>query len=139
MKRQVRRGVFESNSSSTHSLQICTKEEFDKWKNGEILLDYWNDEFVYISTLSYLTDEEKDDVKKSYEKRKQKYWKNWDELSEEEKEELYQKAINDKKDYEGLKTYREYFYSYDLETFERSYTSPSGDKLVIFGKYGYDG
>ena len=29
MKRKIRRGVFETNSSSTHSLTICTEEEFE--------------------------------------------------------------------------------------------------------------
>lgn len=35
--KQVRLGVFETNSSSTHSLVICTKEEYEKWKSGELL------------------------------------------------------------------------------------------------------
>lgn len=29
MKRQIRRGVYETNSSSTHSLTMCSKEEFE--------------------------------------------------------------------------------------------------------------
>ena len=33
----VRANIFETNSSSTHSLVMCTKETLDKWKNGEIL------------------------------------------------------------------------------------------------------
>lgn len=28
---QVRQGVFETNSSSTHTLTICSKDDFDKW------------------------------------------------------------------------------------------------------------
>jgi hypothetical protein len=28
---QVRQGVFETNSSSTHTLTICSKNDFDKW------------------------------------------------------------------------------------------------------------
>jgi hypothetical protein len=27
---QVRQGVFETNSSSTHTLTICSKDDFDK-------------------------------------------------------------------------------------------------------------
>ena len=41
MKRQIRRGVYETNSSSTHSLTMCSKEEFEQWKNGELLFDKW--------------------------------------------------------------------------------------------------
>lgn len=33
--RQVRRMTFETNSSSTHSLTMCTKEEYDNWKKWE--------------------------------------------------------------------------------------------------------
>lgn len=36
MKRQIRMGVWETNSSLCHSLTMCTKEQFEKWKNGEI-------------------------------------------------------------------------------------------------------
>lgn len=35
MKRQVRRGVFETNSSSTHSLTMCMKSDYNRWNNGE--------------------------------------------------------------------------------------------------------
>ena len=34
MKRQIRKGVFETNSSSTHSLTICLKSDFDRWNRG---------------------------------------------------------------------------------------------------------
>lgn len=37
MKRQIRRGVFETNSSSVHSLTMCTSSDYDKWKNGELV------------------------------------------------------------------------------------------------------
>ena len=30
MKILVRRGIFETNSSSVHSLTMCTKSDFDK-------------------------------------------------------------------------------------------------------------
>ena len=38
MLRVIRRGVFETNSSSTHSLTLCKQEEYDKWESGELLL-----------------------------------------------------------------------------------------------------
>ena len=41
MKRQIRRGVYETNSSSTHSLTMCSEEEFEQWENGELLFDEW--------------------------------------------------------------------------------------------------
>ena len=46
MKRNVRFGVFETNSSSMHSLTIVSKEEFDKFKRGELIWDNCCDELV---------------------------------------------------------------------------------------------
>lgn len=50
MKRQIRRGVFETNSSSTHSLTMCTESDFEKWLNGELVWSRWNDELVPITS-----------------------------------------------------------------------------------------
>ena len=38
--RQIRIGVFETNSSSTHTLVVCTDEELEKWKKGEMVYNY---------------------------------------------------------------------------------------------------
>ena len=38
---QVRKGVFETNSSSTHSLVMAVQSEFDKWENGELYYCEW--------------------------------------------------------------------------------------------------
>lgn len=43
---QVRNGVFETNSSSTHSITMCTKEEFQRWKNGKLLYARYDEKFV---------------------------------------------------------------------------------------------
>ena len=34
--KKIRFGVFETNSSSTHTLCMCTKEEYKKFKKGEM-------------------------------------------------------------------------------------------------------
>lgn len=36
MKMTIRSGIFETNSSMTHSLVIGTKEDFQKWEAGEL-------------------------------------------------------------------------------------------------------
>ena len=46
MKICVRRGVFETNSSSVHSLCICSADDYDKWKNGELLYDFYNEALI---------------------------------------------------------------------------------------------
>ena len=48
---QIRRGVFETNSSSTHSITICTRDEYDKWKKGEFILDDYRDKLVTIDDM----------------------------------------------------------------------------------------
>ena len=39
MKVKVRKGVFETNSSSTHSLTMCLGTDFDEWKKGNMAFD----------------------------------------------------------------------------------------------------
>lgn len=39
MKINIRSNVFETNSSSVHTLCICTEDEYEKFKNGELLYD----------------------------------------------------------------------------------------------------
>ena len=41
MKTQIRRGVFETNSSSVHTLAITTSTDWDRFEKGELLMkDY---------------------------------------------------------------------------------------------------
>jgi len=96
--KQVRLGVFETNSSSTHSLTMCAKEDYDKWVNGQLFLTE-NSKFV------------------------------------------------ERKDYEGRgeyeddpRSYEEWLCSnYYLTAFNSTHTTPKGEVVVAFGRYGYDG
>ena len=49
MRIQIRKGVFETNSSSEHTISIVKKSDFDKWKNGEL----------YAQRLTKVTEYEK--------------------------------------------------------------------------------
>lgn len=40
MKTQIRNGVFETNSSSTHTLSLYSKEEWNAFRSGEAFMDY---------------------------------------------------------------------------------------------------
>ena len=116
MKRTVRLCTFETNSSSVHTLQILTKDDYDKWKNGGYL-DKWNNEV-------YSKEEVLDMIK--------------NDLSEEEFKEIisYDKEKLDRE----IKEWE--FYSYETyggpyyEDYEKSFTTPSGDNMVAFGYYG---
>ena len=63
MKRQIRRGVFETNSSSVHSLTMCMESDFNKWVVGELVWSRWGDELVPIT----------DEIKKSMEEHEREY------------------------------------------------------------------
>lgn len=63
MKRQIRRGVFETNSSSVHSLTMCMESDFNKWVAGELVWSRWGDELIPIT----------DEIKKSMEEDEREY------------------------------------------------------------------
>jgi len=65
MKIQIRQNVFETNSSSTHSITICTKDQFYAWKNGELLFKRWDEVFVEYDE-SLLIDPEDNYYEKDY-------------------------------------------------------------------------
>lgn len=43
---QIRRNIFETNSSSVHTLTLCSQEDFNKWKQGELIWDWDAEELV---------------------------------------------------------------------------------------------
>lgn len=60
-------------------------------------------------------------------------------MSESAKEKYYTKYAKENNIVdEDAKTYEEWQYYGNLETFVNRYTSKSGDKIVAFGKYGCD-
>lgn len=139
--KQIRSGVFETNSSSTHSLTICTAEEFEKWKSGELLFDRYDE---CLTERKSIIDVNIEEAKDYYNSTKGQYWKDWDQLSDKERDQYYNNYADSKRrqsddDYRYQK-YQDWCYGYgSLEYFTQSYTSPNGDKLIAFGKYGYDG
>lgn len=139
--RLIRSGVFETNSSSTHSLTICTEEEFEKWKNGEMWYDYDNERLLK-KEIKITIDEEASKAKYIASHPKGYFYKTWEDLSDEEIKHWHESYLKSEKakiesnyDYQ---TYDQWYYHSDLETFTQKYTSPSGDKLIAFGKFGYN-
>lgn len=59
--KQIRKNVFETNSSSTYSLTMCSEEEYEKWKREELIYDRWKGDLIEI------TDEIKQYRKDTYE------------------------------------------------------------------------
>lgn len=116
MKRQIRFGVFETNSSSTHSLTMTSSEEFNKWSSGKLY--YWDRGF-------YTREECIQELKK------EPWFKdaNWE--NEKEVNEIFLD--------ERILTYEDFFENFDYEIFCDSYITPSGEEVVAFGYFGYDG
>lgn len=117
MKRVVRRGVFETNSSSVHSLTMCSDEEWKAWERGERL--WYEDKLITI-------DEFKDDIRR---------WKHGDidHMTEDE----WKKLCDDCGAYtfESIDNYIERCY---YEWFDQTYTTPKGEIIHAFGYYGHD-
>ena len=144
--RQIRRNVFETNSSSTHTLAICTEDEYKDWQNGKLLFNKWKETF--IKNTIKITKQGREEAERCYNQYKGKYYKDWSELTDAEREEYtynhiaqqrrQEKSLSFEED--GL-TYQEFMQNCNndgLETETSHYTSPSGDKLVITCAYGYN-
>lgn len=125
MKRTIRRGVFETNSSSVHSLTMCSNEEYSKWKSEECL--YWEEEGVF-DTKENIINELKN--KRCSWVNKELYYPNTDWNDEDSVYDVF----ND----EGIQTMKEYFDNGDYETFNNTYTTPNGEVVHAFGYYGHD-
>ena len=93
MKIQIRRGLFETNSSSVHSITIVPESEIDKWRKGELFYSYDDEKLIPISEIE-----------------------NYD-----------PDCVSNFEDFGD-----------EYEIFFENYTSPSGDKIVAFGYYGYN-
>lgn len=122
MKKQIRMGVFETNSSMTHALTICTKEEYDKWKNGETLLDRFYNYNKKDKQFITMDAEKIQKLKADYDEKSKKWYDTFEEFLSSE----------------GIDTYNEYDNDYCFEHFEETFTTPSGDEMVAFGYYGHD-
>lgn len=134
---QVRQGVFETNSSSTHSITIVPQSDFDKWKNGEVYLNdgWWSDEINDPNkNKTFLTVDEAVNLVKAW---NDVYGDDDDDavdydsmgiLEKEEKIKVYE-----------IYTFEDYFSKSWLENYKEHYTTEHGDDIVAFGYYGYDG
>lgn len=97
---QIRQGVFETNSSSTHSICICTEEDYQKFRSGEKLFDTYGDCLV-----------DKEQAEKDTESWGHRYVNSIYDISQD---------------------------WYNTGSFDEHFTTPSGDKMAVFGVYGYN-
>ena len=99
-------------------LTIVDEGEFKKWEDGEVLYKENNEDFI--------TREEAINELKNSKWNKDKDFNDEDIVNE--------LLIN-----EGYYTTEQFWENSELEYFEEKYTSKSGDKIVVFGRHGYEG
>ena len=107
---QVRVGTFETNSSSTHSLVITTEDIFQQFKKGKLVYCQWDD--GPFKEGEFYPKEEVDAYADEHEDDFEEY---------------------------NFQTFEEMFEESCLESYEKHFETPHGDKMVAFGNYGYDG
>lgn len=112
MTTQIRIGVFETNSSSTHSLVVCTREEYDKWNSGELY--YLEDTWGLPDTL------------------KQEF-KNKKFITGEDKALLERNDIDES----FITSFKDWGSDYEQDT--TIYRTKSGEELLIRSYFGYNG
>ena len=122
MKNQIRKSVFETNSSSVHSLTMCSGDEWDRWVNEEIYFDKVKQRFVGENQF----------VLKA--RKCQSYEEAWGLSLSDRENEFYEDC------YHRYLTYDEFNdYSYiSNDTFHESYITAKGETVIAFGYYGYD-
>ena len=124
--KQIRRGVFETNSSSTHSLTMMMKSDYKRWENeGLYLFDGYGYGWEFNKPIHghlYTTDEVIG-FAKTY-----KYFDDIDEYD------LDYDMINEM----GFVSWDDEGSEY-LEGFYEEFVTPAGETVVAFGEYGYDG
>ena len=110
----IRNGLFETNSSSVHSLTMTSGANYDKWADGDVVYDENENEFITL-----------DEAKARYKILEGNYSDN-DELADLLREEYVYT-------FETYDTAHEYY-----ETFSDSYITENGERVVAFGYYGHD-
>lgn len=120
---KVRRGVFETNSSSTHTMTMCDDDTYTKWMNNEI---YWdNDNDVLVKE-----DEMFAEIAESY---------GDDAVTElkamrEQSEETFLDSLAEYS-YYTRKSFRE---AHTYEHFHDKFVTAGGETVHTFGWYGED-
>lgn len=146
--KQIRRSVFETNSSMTHSLVICENGEYDKWlssydcdlKDGDSKDNYYLFN-IGSNSFKFYKEAIKENIKQIYKDFENGY------LNDDITEEDIKEYVNGNKSlsefevdiYDYWVTEEEFndiYYWCERDDFE--YTTKSGDKLTGFCYYGHD-
>ena len=134
MKKSVRNGVFETNSSSVHSMVVMSEEMLEKWKTP-------NNYLIQKGNLSTY----------GIDNKKYKKLPDAQVVSQEEAIKIIKSLYGDRFDFSncddidrelndlcGISSYDDWgsgdFYEFD----DCSFTTEHGDKVIALAYYGYD-
>ena len=144
-KIQIRQCVFETNSSSTHSITMVDKSDFDSWKKGATLFNEEGDKQflpfdeamkhnLKIIQKDYLDGE---DLPQSF---IEAYKESKSLLSSIDDCDELNLSSGDIDLYDIYLSYREWedYECEYYETFDEEYKTKHGDEVVAFGYYGYN-
>lgn len=109
---QIRQGVFETNSSSTHAISVCSKADWDMLQRGEAMIDRNLQILPKAEAL-----EKNENIRKYAEKH------GWD--------------VDDYLMDNGYITWDELYDGSEYE-FYTKHSTVGGVDVVAFGYYGYD-
>lgn len=122
---KIRCGVFETNSSSVHSLVIAQNEEIKKLENNELLVNlgykssgdfisYKNAILELVQAINCEEDRER--------------------FMTGEEEVIYDLM----REYEVAERFEDYLNQEYLESYSEDFVTEKGDHILIFGRYGRD-
>lgn len=127
--KQVRSNTFETNSSSTHSICMCTKDQYANWasdwddlKADSIL--YCEEEFVTVEEAVKEANRYREVIKLS------------DVLDVNSPD--HDDSIDALRE-DGCMTCDDWDDYVENETYYNEFITPSGETVVAFGYYGWDG
>lgn len=129
--KQVRRNVFETNSSSVHSITMCLEDIYDKWVNDEV--------YFYDSTYKLPKGRDKfftwDDMLE--------FMRNELNVDEEDIKALIEAKENDDSEFTSILQDSDFYtadsyesYNEDCESYAEVFTTPMGERVVAFGYAG---
>ncbi len=132
----IRTGVFETNSSSVHSMVLCDANDYEDWVKGKKLynVNYNYNGRHYIEAPMFVTPEEAAEYDSNYpypEEHHEDYWGGWELEFQDEEDNWHERQFITLEEYERA-------YSYMYETFDDSFTTPGGEEVIAFGFYGHD-
>lgn len=129
---KIRQGVFETNSSSVHSMIMCSLDQYKDLERGNLLIDKYKDTIVTI--------EEAIDMYNQYCQIENKI--PIDIPKEDALKILCGDEDGDDDEWKQFSLLKNYNYNkgegYYYEDFYDTYVTQSGDTVVAFGYYGND-